>query len=135
MDDDDAHLHLRENRQARLVLSRRGWVAAVAVAAFGVGAGNAAASTPSGLLAKYLKRSMQASYNKTTPGLRITTVTCVIAPGGASAQCQAHFTIYKERANGVFQVHAKINTKTGGVTTHTTSVKCTDSTSGEPLRC
>jgi hypothetical protein len=133
VDDDNAPLHRREDRQEARLL-RAGAIALTAAAALAAGP-PAGAATPAARLAKSLKTSMQAYYHKGTPGLKITTVTCKIAASGATARCHAHFTVKSERAVGVFQVAATIDRSTGGVRTRTLSVTCKDSKTGAKLTC
>jgi hypothetical protein len=99
------------------------------------GSTGAVAASPALMLAKSLKASMQASYDKSYPGLELTTVSCVIAADGRSAHCQAHFTISAQRLDGLFQVSALIDRTTGGVHTRTLSVACTDAKTGTHAAC
>ncbi len=134
MDDDDTHLHEREDRQEARLLRSSAVAVAIAAATLAVGA-PAGAATPATMLAKTLKGSMQKYYGKTVPGLRITSVTCKIAAARTSALCRAHFTVESERAVGVFKVSALIDRSTGGVRTKTLSAACYDSKTGAKLTC
>jgi hypothetical protein len=95
----------------------------------------AGAATPSVLLAKKLRSSMQTYYTKTQPGLKIIGVACKIAASGTSATCQAHFTVAAKRALGVFALSVQINTSTGSITTRTVGATCRDSKTGAKLSC
>lgn len=93
------------------------------------------AQTPDGALAASLKASMKAFYAKSVPDLALTTVRCVIAAGGTTAHCQAHFTIKPASELGVFRVSATIDRSTGGVRTKTLSAACTSTKTGKPVTC
>ena len=95
----------------------------------------ATAATPSAMLAKSLKSSLQATYNAHHSGFKFTTLTCKIAAAGTTASCQAHFTDASARAVGVLQVHVTIDRSTGAVNYKAVSIKCTDSKTGKAFAC
>jgi hypothetical protein len=87
------------------------------------------------VLARHLKTSMQASYKKTVPGLRFTTVTCSLAHGAARGSCKASFTLASRGLKGVYTVTAAVDRKTGSVHWTATSVACTDARTGRRVSC
>jgi hypothetical protein len=113
------------------MLSVRTFGATVAVAL--AASASATAATPSAMLAKTLKTSMQATYDQHKSGFVFTTVTCKIASTGRTARCQAHFTDKAARLLGVIQVSIEI-ASSGGVQYQPTSITCTDSKTGAKLQ-
>ncbi|HUK45623.1 MAG TPA: hypothetical protein VLV28_10025 [Gaiellaceae bacterium] len=95
----------------------------------------ASAMTPAQALAKQLKKSMQAYYTKSNPGLKITTVKCTIAKSGKSGHCVAHFTVASQHAEGVFQLQETIDPTIGSVSTKTVGVSCKDTRTGKKRPC
>jgi hypothetical protein len=93
----------------------------------------AAAITPSAALARSLKPSLQATYDRHKLGFRFTTVSCRIAASGTTATCEAHFSAAPERALGVLTVDVKINRSTGAVGYQAVALRCTDSKTGAKL--
>jgi hypothetical protein len=108
-------------------------LAAAGLAALATSA-TAGAVTPAAGLAKQLKASMQAYYEKGNPGLKITTVTCKIARNRTTARCNAHFKVASKHALGVFVVSVQ-GASGGSVTTKTLSVSCQDSRTGAKRAC
>ena len=95
----------------------------------------AARITPSAMLARELKASMQSFYARRYHGLEITTVTCTIAGNGTTGHCLAHFTIGSRHADGVFTLLETIDPTIGSVSTKTLAVSCHDSRTGTRRRC
>jgi hypothetical protein len=113
----------------------RAWPAALAAAAVLLCSPAAGAITPSAALARSLKPSIQATYNRHHTGFLFTTVSCKIAASGLTATCQARFTAAAERAVGVLQIDAKINRSTGGVSYQPVSIACRDAKSAAKITC
>jgi hypothetical protein len=86
-------------------------------------------------LAKTLKAQMQQSVSAKIPGIRFTTVTCTLVKSHKRGHCVARFTIASQRVKGAYQVSITVNTVTGTVHSHATSVACTDVKTGARVRC
>ncbi len=113
----------------------RGPAVGLLVAAALVLPASAGAVTPSVALARSLKPSLQATYDKHKAGFKFTVVSCKIAASGTTAACEAHFSATAERALGVLKVEVKIDRSTGGVSYQAVSIACTDSKSGAKFKC
>ena len=84
---------------------------------------------------KAVKTSMQKTYKTTVPGLVFHRVSCTLAANLKSGRCKASFTYPAQHLNGVYQVAATIQQKTGGVRWRATSVSCTSSRTGKKVDC
>jgi hypothetical protein len=123
----------RQDRQGNSLLK----LVAVFVLAAVALAGTAGAARPadSSVLATNLKKSMQASYKKSVPGLVFTRVTCALPARATAGRCKAAFTIRPRRLKGVFTVSATVNRSSGGVRWRAVSAACTDTRTGKRVSC
>jgi hypothetical protein len=69
------------------------------------------------------------------PGLVFGRVTCKLAANLKSGHCKARFTYAARQLNGVYQVAATIDPRTGGVHWRATSVSCTNTRTGKKVAC
>jgi hypothetical protein len=115
----------------------RGGLAACAVSLIVASSSLAApAADPDAVrLASALKRSMQASYKTAVPGLVFRRVTCTLTANMRSGRCRAGFSYPPREFDGVYQITASINAKTGGVRWRATSVACTSTRTGKKIPC
>jgi hypothetical protein len=97
----------------------------------------AAAQTPNYrgiILAAELKKSMQATYKQTVPGIRFNRVTCTLGERSATGKCQAKFVVRTRRLKGTFKVTAKVDER-GGVRWQATAVTCTSLKTRKRVAC
>jgi len=101
------------------------------------GIGAAAPPDPVGVaIARTLKTQMQSMLRKRVPGLVVTKVVChPNVDGLPKATCTARFKVEKAFTDGVYTVLVTESTTSRRITWTTTSLRCSDSRTGETFNC
>jgi hypothetical protein len=86
------------------------------------------------ILAAELRKSMQATYRKSVPGIVFDKVTCNLGERATTGRCQARFVVRKRQLKGTFKVTAKVDEQ-GAVRWQATAVTCTSTKTGKRVAC